>query len=1133
MASSDTNVLAKDFPFLNFNVSTPDMFSNPEDQILHQGPVWHGAAIAWHDDINDRVTRVESDYEQYSAIRINLGEQNLLAISVYAPTSGKDEEFLECFSHLSNFVTKNKSANDLVVLGLDSNCSEKSSSRRKSAFAGFCKTLSLRMHKSLKPTFHHSNLTSESCIDFFLVSESESLKPGHIQQVCTLDNPLNLSSHDPLVCNLKVQQSLSEKSNKTDYTNTYREFDETRIIWDSTLVPHYQELAGKALSGALEFWDQVEAIPLLCSLFSQLLVKTAKMTFQSTPLKKKSNGLKKSRKLLECEKALKKAHKAWKIQGKPRASTNQSRASFLKARAELQKVNRMEQRMTSTRDNNYLMQADIFDKNRVFARMKSIRREKPRKPTKLVTPTGIYLGDNILEGFAADSEYLGRAVGECEEFDNNFYRLCILDNMYIFDFKGDDQIQIPEMSRESFLEIINQKMKLGKACDAYTLTVEHIRECGEVAQECIRKLINLIIKNIYYLTCSQVKVGLGSCIFKGKKKPVELSNSYRRVTVTPQLGGILDRYINPVARNQFRKLQNKSQYGFTEGVSYLLASVERGECQRWALDHKLTCYGISLDGEAAFPSVEREILVRELYATGERGDYLRYSNNTYKNTECHIKMDGKISRSFKEWQGTRQGHVRADNHYKAYINPCLEDVNRADLGFHIGHICVGATCCADDTYLLSGTPSGLQSSLDIVSHCATKYRVVFNPSKTKAVITGSKHDMSFYQDTQPWVLHGERIKVVVDNEHLGLVVSGLQEEQKNIDKKISLCRNSLYSLLGSTYAYKCKLSPVLQSHLWRTYNLPCLVSGLAALPIRPSVMSPLTSFHHKILRGFLRLSRSSPIPCLYFLLGELPLENKLHLETLTLFHNIWSAPSTKLFEIVKYVLMMSDLSSQTWANHVRLLSMKYNLPDPLALLNTPPCPKPEWKELLSTKITVHAEKLWRAKAAANSKMKYLNVNLLGLSGRPHPALLGITSAREIPKLRIHLKFLSGDFLTFQRLAKDRNMSDTYCRLCQATCEDIQHVLTECKATEEIRQRLLPDLLNMVMKINPVSKLLDLTTLTPHTLTQFVLDCGSPNLSNDYRISYSHPDICNLYQLSRDWCFSISNARTRLLKQQKS
>ena len=114
---------------------------------------------------------------------------------------------------------------------------------------------------------------------------------------------------------------------------------------------------------------------------------------------------------------------------------------------------------------------------------------------------------------------------------------------------------------------------------------------------------------------------------------------------------------------------------------------------------------MSLDGEAAFPSVEREIQVRELYSVGERGDYLEYSKNTYQNTECFIKLDGKLSRKVVEYKGNRQGHVRAAGHYKAYINPCLTSLRDSNLGFYIGPICITSTCIADDAYMC---PLGLQ-----------------------------------------------------------------------------------------------------------------------------------------------------------------------------------------------------------------------------------------------------------------------------------------------------------------------------------------------------------------------------------------------------------------------------------------
>ena len=191
---------------------------------------------------------------------------------------------------------------------------------------------------------------------------------------------------------------------------------------------------------------------------------------------------------------------------------------------------------------------------------------------------------------------------------------------------------------------------------------------------------------------------LGSAIYKRKGNPVTKPESYRRITVTPQLGNILDRFIDPVAEKIFMKVQSPEQLGFTKNISYLLGAVIRGECQRWAIDRKVTCFGVTFDGKAAFPSVNRDIQVRELFSVGKTGDYLEYSKNTYTNTTAHMKLEGHLSREFREEKGNRQGHKRAAGNFKAYINPCLISTNQPSLGFNIGPFCVTSVCIAYDTY---------------------------------------------------------------------------------------------------------------------------------------------------------------------------------------------------------------------------------------------------------------------------------------------------------------------------------------------------------------------------------------------------------------------------------------------------
>ena len=388
--------------------------------------------------------------------------------------------------------------------------------------------------------------------------------------------------------------------------------------------------------------------------------------------------------------------------------------------------------------------------------------------------------------------------------------------------------------------------------------------------------------------------------------------------------------------------------------------------------------------------------------------------------------------------------------------------------------------------------------------------------------------MNFYKETKPWRLNGETVPVVDCNEHLGLVVSGSDEEQKNVDENIIKCRNSLFALLGPAFSYKCLLSPVVQLHLWRTCNLPVLLSGLSSLPIRPTHLESMEVFQKKILRGFLKLSQTSPTPALYFLLGELPVEGVLHIRTLGLLHNIWSNPSSTAYTMVEYILKMCNSNSTTWSNHVQLLCLKYGLPSPLSLLKYSPMSKPAWNTMVKTKITVWHEQELRRLSLSNSKMQYLNVQLSGLTGRPHPVLHNILTTQDAKKLRLHLKFLTSDFLTNERKSIDQPTLSPACTLCNNPVDSIEHVMVSCLSTADVRGRLFPELMNAVAKVQPNCSILQYHP-PPSVLTQFILDCTSFNLPDSIRIPLHNPGISAIYRISRDWCFSVSNKRSSLLR----
>ena len=229
---------------------------------------------------------------------------------------------------------------------------------------------------------------------------------------------------------------------------------------------------------------------------------------------------------------------------------------------------------------------------------------------------------------------------------------------------------------------------------------------------------------------------------------------------------------------------------------------------------------------------------------------------------------------------------------------------------------------------------------------------------------------------------------------------------------------------------------------------------------------------------------------------------------------------------------MADQTSVTWSAHLRTLCLKYRLLDPLQLLQSGQVWKMQkWAELTRTQVTVHRETELREKSKSNSKMKYLNVQIQGFSGIPHPVLLNISNTQDIMRLRHHIKIFAGDFLTAERLAAD-NGSDHKCKLRHAQVEDLDHVLTQCRASTDIRERILPELLNTVLQAQPDCSILLCPVQAQH-LTQFILDCTSLNLPSSCRVVVHNPAAGRVFHVARNWCFGISRARARLLQTNKT
>ena len=81
-----------------------------------------------------------------------------------------------------------------------------------------------------------------------------------------------------------------------------------------------------------------------------------------------------------------------------------------------------------------------------------------------------------------------------------------------------------------------------------------------------------------------------------------------------------------------------------------------------------------------------------------------------------------------------------------------------------------------------------------------------------------------------------------------------------------------------------------------------------------------------------------------------------------------------------------------------MICLKHGLPSPLSLLqDSPPISKVEWSSLIKARVTLWHEQELRRISTMNFKMKYLNVQLIGLSGQPHPVLHDIVTTKDAKK----------------------------------------------------------------------------------------------------------------------------------------
>ena len=206
--------------------------------------------------------------------------------------------------------------------------------------------------------------------------------------------------------------------------------------------------------------------------------------------------------------------------------------------------------------------------------------------------------------------------------------------------------------------------------------------------------------------------------------------------------------------------------------------------------------------------------------------------------------------------------------------------------------------------------------------------------------------------------------------------------------------------------------------LERLYACPVLLPGLATLVLSNWEMSAIHHYYKVHLERVQRLHQGTPECVVMFLAGSLPATALLDLRMLGSLGMIARlGPDHILHQHGVHVLLNNDKNkvSRSWFPKIRSLCQKYNLPDPLLVLQSPPTHY-YWKRLTKSRVLDWWESHYRGIASQLKSLKFFNPSFMSLAS-PHPLWLTAGSPFEVSKAVIIARMLSGRYRTDKLMSK--------------------------------------------------------------------------------------------------------------------
>ena len=807
-------------------------------------------------------------------------------VCVYLPTHGQDTQFVAELSTLSACLLQllDKYPEAPIYLRGDFNVSDKNK-RRTQLFNYFCSSFDLTETNIGHKTYHHfvGNGASDSSLDKLVFSNALRHPECVLEICCKLSNPLIFSSHDLIVSKFALPKIVADPPDDDNVVAPKIRNSRLKVVWDEAGIEKYQEVVGPELQRIQQLWlphsvSSKSSVALLFESTNYILSKGAELTNRTFSLSTKPRSSSKSIpfRIRQSANYLLKEHKKL-----DKAVKNESenvkvlKANYVTLRSKHQKLLREYKAEVARARDTSLYSVCSGNQNQILKNIRSVRKQKANKISKLNVGSKTYVDTAVPDGFYDSISQLKTrdnamivSSDSYEGFEqdyNNIIKICRSGS------------KIPQLSEQKSFSLLHSLKP--EVCDIFGITPNHYSYAGPQGWNHFFLLLSSLIDNINNCDITEINAAYACILFKGHRKDKCSDRSYRTISTCPVVAKALDTYVRSLCINMWD--MNKPVCQFQGGdSSHELAALLVTECIQYSLQHlKKPLFVLYLDAKSAFDVVLKELLVKNLYHTGTRGELLLYLDKRLGNRQTYLDWNGTLMGPIRDQQGLEQGGVSSSDLYKIFSSEQLSAAHASELGVQLGPLTVSGVGQADDTALLSNNIHQLYYLLQLSINFGSKYHVQLSPGKSKLQVfqpKGSAMETEYLKTVNPIAINNEQISFEDEAEHVGLVRS-TNGNLPAILARLEAYKSSLQSVLHTGMARAHRGNPAASLFIHQMYASPVLFSGLGSLVLSDHEKNMINQHHKDTLSNLQKLIPLTPRPVVHFLAGVLLGTALLHL----------------------------------------------------------------------------------------------------------------------------------------------------------------------------------------------------------------------------------------------------------------